>query len=97
MTAITNEHALALIALQRATETGDRAAITDARIVVAKHEAKARRALLTPEQRAKLELVEANIMVLMQHTVVVPADNKKGRVHLITDPEYLHLTFKEKL
>ena len=94
---ITQEHALALIALHKAEAEGDRRTIIDARIAVAKHEAQARRAALTPEQRARLEEVEAGIMVLMKHTVVVPTDNKKGRVRLITDPAFTHLTFKEKL
>jgi hypothetical protein len=96
MTAITNEHALALIALAKAEAEGDRRAITDARIEVAKHEAKARRALLTPEQRAKLEMVTENIGTLLAHTHVEDTDSKKGRVRLVTDPDYIHLTFKER-
>ena len=70
--------------------------ITDARIVVAQHEAKARRALLTPEQRAKLELVTENIGTLLAHTYAVASD-KPGRVRFIIDPEYQHLTLKERV
>ena len=91
---ITNEHALALIALQKALEGGERGAITAARMAVAKHEAEARRALLTPAQQAKLALVTENIGTLLAHTHAVPSE-KEGRVRFVIDPEFIHLTFKE--
>lgn len=93
MTPITNEHALALIALAKAEAEGKREAITEARMEVAEHEAKARRALLTPEQQAKLALVTENIGTLLEHTTVETAP--KGRVRFVIDPDYLHLTFKK--
>lgn len=92
---ITNEHALALIALQKALEGGERAAITAARMAVAKHEAEARRALLTPAQRAKLEMVTEGIGTLLVHTHAV-ASEKEGRVRFVIDPEFIHLTFKDR-
>jgi Spy/CpxP family protein refolding chaperone len=91
---ITEEHAKALIALHKAEAEGaERRTLSELRQEVAKHEAKARRAALTPEQRAKLEQVEQGIGELLAHTYAVDAG--KGRVHFVIDPEYLHLTFKK--
>ena len=91
---ITNDHALALIALERARAEGNRYTITQARIDVAKHEGAARRAALTPEQRAKVIMVTEGVGTLLQHTHVGP-ENKKGRQLMFIEPEFIHLTFKD--